>query len=122
MNFIIDRSKWRCGGSIDLNHRGKGNICLLNGEGFMCCLGQIEKQLGIPENALINTSTPAGTNVKNILTDTNYNGKTYNNELSVHALMINDSPDFNDRQREKKLKQLFSYYGHEISFINNFIK
>ena len=53
MEFIIDRSKWRCGGQ-GKNSRGKGSVKLLNNEGFMCCLGQTCSQTGIENEDLLN--------------------------------------------------------------------
>ena len=64
--FIIDRSKWRCGGNLSdggTNLRGEGITYLLNNQGFMCCLGQVAKQCGVDEYDLLETEYPYGLDV-----------------------------------------------------------
>lgn len=55
MKFTIDRSKWRCGGSDYSTKRGDGATTMLNSNGYMCCLGQICTQLGVPAQHLRGT-------------------------------------------------------------------
>lgn len=67
MHFVIDRSKWRCGGNDDplKPHQiniaiGSGGVSLLNDDGFMCCLGQVCKQSAVPDYFLDGSGDPAG--------------------------------------------------------------
>lgn len=51
MEFVLDVSKWVTPNS------GKGEIQLLNNEGYMCCLGQFSEQLGVPMASLKNMNS-----------------------------------------------------------------
>ena len=127
MKFRIDRSKWRSGNEGNYAI-GLGNTFLLNEKGFMCCLGQVEKQLGLSDENIENKSWPCSTKRKNILS--NYNpdcvegymplGMSFdgyeNTELSNIAMKINDDQELSVKKREKKLIALFKEYGHELEF------
>lgn len=54
--FVIDRSKWRFGG--DRYDTLFGQTGLSNRKGYMCCLGQICRQVGMPDMCLLNRSEP----------------------------------------------------------------
>jgi len=62
--LIIDRSKWRTGGSVSTCtgitqlQSGKGNTRLLNHEGFMCCLGFEGARRGATSRDLLGCPTP----------------------------------------------------------------
>ena len=75
MNFIIDYSKWRCGGNWE-NKLGEGETYMLNQEGFMCCLGQCQSQLGATNNDLRSMAQPS--NVGKIDNIFNYMHKQLN--------------------------------------------
>ena len=53
MKYIIDRSKWVCGGYESL-----GASRLLNDQGRMCCLGQVCKQGGVDDSLMEDRESP----------------------------------------------------------------
>lgn len=123
MKFVIDRSKWRAGGT-GKHAIGKGGTCLLNGAGFMCCLGQVcqQKQLGKCE--VLGCYTPQGSfaphKLENLLVkrrDASVVGWS-DNALATNAMTINDDDRENIDQetRERLLKAEFASCGHELEF------
>lgn len=62
MKFVVDRSKWRCGGYALSTQCGKGSTRLLNQEGFMCCLGHCALQLGTTQSDILDKGMPHHTN------------------------------------------------------------
>ena len=122
MNFIIDYSKWRCGGNGE-NKLGEGETYMLNQEGFMCCLGQCQSQLGIPDGVLSKKGEPEEIG----RVDGIFNCKVYyddddelicNTVLSDNAISINDDDYTTPFEKMNGLKELFEANKHEISFIN----
>jgi hypothetical protein len=158
VEFTIDRSKWRCGGSkstmflllgvvmehcevIPDNVKGSGGTCLLNRDGFMCCLGQICMQCGVSADDILNKSSPSylehvsktatlellAAPVRDVprytseLTPTNeYIFR--NTNLSTHAMKINDNNSTTPATKEKLLIDLFKESDHELSFYGEFAK
>lgn len=135
MEFILDVKKWRCGGDdneINANSLGKGDTEMLNGEGYMCCLGQFSKQLGVsdrkllenggPENVIGEYSTRRMKEKAKSLEAFVYLSeirKGYRNTLlSKKAININDDEYTSPKQKIVKLKKLFKEYGHTIKVIN----
>jgi hypothetical protein len=126
VKFVIDYAKWRCG--RDGFHRlGEGDTKLLNKEGYMCCLGQVELQLGLSEADIFDTGTPSVTCVENILTEPLDEGDCEDSdsdclyeltELSIDAIEINDNTKTTPAEKMVALKELFAEHGHEIEFIN----
>lgn len=117
MKFIIDKSKWRAG-NISGNGIGKGPTRLLNEDGFMCCLGQIELQLGLTFDQILDKGKPHMVKIENILTKRK---KTtlpeYSDSLlSKNAMSINDNSNLTTEQRITELTNLFSQHGHELVF------
>ena len=117
--FIIDRSKWRCG-DFGKNAKGLGLPQMLNAHGFQCCLGQIYSQLGFPDSELLGKGDPGSVNVETFLTRGNKN--SVNTKLALEAININDDSDFTQKQRETFLIDSFKKEGYKISFINKTIK
>lgn len=121
MKFVIDRSKWRCGGN-SYNKQGLGETQLLNEEGYMCCLGQISCQLGIPENKLLGYGTPSSLNIANILCHSfeYYGSPIYRSSvLASKAMQINDNGFLSNKEREIRLIELFNDHHHELEFVDN---
>ena len=114
MKFVIDRSRWK-----NAKH-GLGTTLLLNSQGYMCCLGQVSKQLGASDEQIEGCMGPAGVvgryGIKDILAP--LIGSNY--ELSGRAMCINDNTTIDDVQRESELISLFATYGHELSFEDSF--
>ena len=127
MKFIIDRRKWRRGGNDSRLTFRYGETYLLNEQGNMCCLGQICKQLDIPDEYILGVNhphqiNPAAENYSsliNILLRQSVAKTCYlNTELAYKAVCINDDPFIHSDLREQQLTELFKKYDHEIEFIN----
>lgn len=129
MDFVVDRSKWRCG-SIGDNAKGLGNkTYLLNKEGFMCCLGHCELQLGRSKKIIFNKSLPSNifislsiNNDNDPFVFKNRYGHVASSDLSHDAVAINDDYKLTTPERERKLKELFKKHGHTIKFIGKSVK
>ena len=127
-DFIIDADKWICGKPhprkpLKKNSLGEGMTQLLNGEGYMCCLGQCLSQVESDLDILY-ISTPQGIadkiktkNVflRRILIDDNLYS---NSGLSVEAMEINDDEEISLKTRVNELRNLFTKYDCTIKFKN----
>lgn len=120
MDFVVDRSKWRCGG-YEVESHGLGNVNLLNMHGFMCCLGHCSKQLGCTDDDMRNTLMPS--HMKSVATDKVpmfVSNDRCSTELAKSAAQINDCIHYSDEEREKALYDLFLRHGHTISFTGEY--
>ena len=139
MRFVVNRSKWRCGGykthdflsppDLSTGH-GRGLVSLLNDQGYMCCLGFVGTQLGCPERLLFGKGEPCETKHfrEGILgryepgtppTDAYDSGEEemwLNTNLSSEAMAINDDNLSLLDDKEQELIVLFEEYGHELVF------
>lgn len=121
--LIIDRSKWRTGGSgqnvgLDLNNMF-GDTQLLNEKGFMCCLGFYCLQISeLSPNEIREIALPSGLDRLHMVEElvNNHDGES---EFAERAVFINDSSDPNDL-KESQLKQLFETREIELEFINDY--
>jgi hypothetical protein len=106
--LILDYSKWRCGddGKYAI---GKGNTCMLNSEGFMCCLGLISKQYDVPDIDLLDFGIPKF-KAEGI--------PLFSNAFVSSAIMINDNKDTTPEQKIESLTQLLQKEGIELEVIN----
>lgn len=123
--FRIRRKKWRCGltESPGVNSHGSGQTALLNGQGYMCCLGQCASQLGVRRDKLLDASTPEDidfSDKRRIPVLTKFNG--LDSQLSDHAVEINDDDKTTLEQKEKLLKRLFSKFKHQLEFVGQYEK
>lgn len=117
--FVIDRTIWRCGkGSDPRYNRGEGLTRLLNKEGYMCCLGQICKQIGYDDEDIIDIGTPYPLRRINhgVLLDDNY-FDSFSSFFAL-AIQINDDPYITNEERERQLIELGKKSDIEIEFIN----
>jgi len=127
--IIIDRSKWRRGGDKQEN---AGLTCLLNPQGFMCCLGFISLAEGFTEEEIFNAGEPSDMSIKwdaearqkaeNLLEfelDDDDDALILSLDIVEKAISINDdecyAPD--DLLRENKLKQLFQGI-YDLEFVD----
>lgn len=131
MKFTIDRSIWRCGGDSHYYKNGKGHgrglTELLNSQGYMCCLGQVCHQAGVPKAKLLHAAYPTSVklNEYNELisflrapwVDTGY---YKNSELGQDAVDINDSTRLTLEEKEVELTKVFAEHGHEIVFTGEY--
>lgn len=110
MTFTIKRSKW-------LRGEGVGNSQLFReGDGKMCCIGQVCLSLGIDEVFL---RDHAGLGLEEEFEKP----ELFTAGHSVHpwiwdAYKINDSQYIDDRTRERQLKELVGRNGHEFVFVD----
>lgn len=113
--YTIDYKKWRSGSETS-NQVGIGDTELINEEGYMCCLGQICRQIN-PTLNLLHITTPVvlGEKIPH-LTDT-YRNNYINSPLSLQAVSINDA-EKEIYMRIYKLKNLFHKNGITLRFIN----
>ncbi len=114
MEFTVQRETWING--LCLPAAGKSK--LLNGEGFMCCLGHCCLQLGVAKQALLGAATPASLGGRNLPTLNPFTLGDWGNALSAAAMGKNDSAMCKSiEEKEKALKAVFASYGHTLSFV-----
>jgi hypothetical protein len=122
--LILDYFKWRCGGDGE-NKVGDGTIALLNDLGFMCCLGQWHRQMGVSESDLLNNGEPnelsEDTPVFSFENDWNESGECIeikNTKLSDMAIGINDDEDTTPEEKINLLTKLLATEDIELEVIN----
>lgn len=121
-SFVIDRSKWRCGGDKRPHARGVGDTELLNEEGFMCCLGQVSQQLGCSERDLLGMTEPASAQQPKKLAGVLLDEGGFQNSLTYKAISINDCPSYTTKKRESELKKAFKSFGFHLRFFGRYVK
>lgn len=125
--LIIDRSKWRTGGSSEIK-TGQGHTELLNEEGYMCCLGFFCISRKIEKNSIISITEPEmllHTNdgkkipeLVNIMNDEeDYLVPTF---FCARAMEINDSHIILIEEKEEMIKELFKEKNIEVEFIGEY--
>lgn len=121
--FVIDRSQWRCGGTND-SGCGFGPTSLLNDHGFMCCLGQIARQLGWGCENIKGCGCPSDVILsgKKVNKKILLSGFEEDSEFANVAMTINDDPKITQRTREKRLIALGKKHGLQIKFIGKAVK
>lgn len=126
MKFVIDRSRWRCG-SLGPTAHGEGETALLNPHGFMCCLGFMALQLGVPTHAVIGAGVPSSVEkpyreklIGTLLNPEGENSGFDETELATDGLEINDDESFTDQERESLLVGLCRQHGHELEFVGEY--
>lgn len=125
MRFTINRATWRCGHNSDnpKNKHGWGLTHLCNTAGFMCCLGQIAEQLGLPQKSMIQIAEPCDTRrVMAPLTQKDAWDDLDNTILSICAMRINDDTTTTLQEKEAALIKLFLSEGHELTFTGEYIE
>lgn len=138
MKFTINRSTWRAGGESQASC-GIGATSLLNLDGFMCCLGQIMSQLGVPLDILLSCGTPhiaLGSDtryarysqasallcIEDPLLDPRGHWSDHTS-LAKAAMAINDDESKSSMaEREAALIALFNEHGHEIEFTGEYFR
>ncbi len=121
--LIVNRSKWRSGdGMTQKRSSGKGEIRLLNNEGYMCCLGFACKQFGdLEDKHILHLDSPkqAYTAIEK-LSNHVFHDCVQNTSLSKQAMTINDDSLLTREEREKELKALFSKFHVDLSFVGKY--
>jgi hypothetical protein len=114
-NLKLDYTKWRCGGD-GKSKLGEGRVCLLNPDGYMCCLGQFNQQAGKRLEDLEGFDVlPYGVKVKELTDLVNHTGLS---DLAAQAVEINDRTATTARQKAAELQELFLKHGHTIELVN----
>jgi len=119
--LILDFSKWRAGGDdIKENKIGKGNTQLLNGQGYMCCLGQFSLQLdkNLNKNDIKNLSCPDELLRIIPLLTKKQELKIADTKFSTDAININDNPIIKTPERIRLLRGLLKTVGYILQVKN----
>ncbi len=125
--LIIDRSKWRTGGSVLNKDLKYGKTQLLNTQGMMCCLGFYCEQIeNLPKERLLGISDPQGFDdfyEESILINNHYRDQRLliNSEFTDNAININDDGDISSEEREKTIIKHFKTVDVEVIFKNEYI-
>lgn len=122
MELTIDRSRWRTG-QESKSKTGEGLTCLLNREGYMCCLGFAALAMGAEEKEIYDVAEPYGVDVDLPLLQ-RYVGEIHkcNSDLAATAIELNDYKDMSSTEREEKIQRLFAKHGINITFINEYVR
>lgn len=135
MQYVLDVEKWICGGGIhgaDVyagNCIGDGVTRMLNSEGYMCCLGQFAKQVGVSDSALISGASPStvdgtmkaagGLGSRHVPYDLTFVDKIGNNTDLSNALMsINDSRMTKLATKITYIRRELKKTGHSLKVLN----
>lgn len=115
--FIIDRNTWLRG------EYSENSYLLRSSDNKMCCLGQISSQCGISNEELRDRKNPSdliyfGIDVSTKIPFLISRDSERDSDLTSRAMPINDTPLISDKEREEKLKDLFSESQIELEFIN----
>lgn len=123
--LIIDRSKWRTGGTSYENQTGIGDTLLLNKEGFQCCLGFRCEQMGVMRKDLLRKAYPKDLSDKYDIPDLINSNPRYdncNNSFVNEAVTINDNGSIGSKKREKMIKEHFKRIDVTVEFIGEYDK
>ena len=108
-------------GNYGDNSKGKGYTNLLNKEGYMCCLGMVCSQLGIPNDKLLGRENPVDIHVFiPHLTKYSLNNRLLESDLTQEAIFINDNKYTTSKEKEESLITLFKRNGLTIEFTGNY--
>jgi hypothetical protein len=124
IKVTIDRSKWRTGAD-SIYSTGNGATCLLNSQGFMCCLGFCSKALGIEDAVMLNKNYPSNIYCK-VLENSklvfNAAYEKFDTNLTSAAVVINDFSFSSPETKEEELLELFNDSVFELEFIGEYTK
>jgi len=115
---IIKKSKWLHGHNKTTRYQRNDELtdsCLLDDEGYMCCLGQWCEQIGVPKAKLECTSTPQELMIIIPLL-TNQNGD--DTPFARKMMKLNDSCKQSSTAQEKELTKLAKSKGVKLVFVD----
>lgn len=128
MKYVLDVSKWVCGGALGSRlpgyGLGEGLTEMLNHEGFMCCLGQFAAQAGVDKDHLYCKPDPASVSSVLPFGETRYDEtfvseRNRNTTLADHLMVINDDrDDYTIAEKINQIRKLLEAEGHELEVIN----
>lgn len=90
---------------------------MLNHQGYMCCLGQIYKSLGVEDEKMLDQGEPFEVEVNTFLVEFD-EYELINSDLACKAMWINDDNSTRVADKINDLRELFSENGYELEFIN----
>ncbi len=109
MKFVITESTWFRG-------HGPEQSRLLRQDGTMCCIGQICKQLGVPDSAILDSKT-----VVAIPSAEDEKTSEFIDAITLHGLnqayCINDNANIDDVERKRQLVEHFERAGVGLDFV-----
>lgn len=116
--LYLSLSKWRCGDDSEDNNcrMGKGGTMLLNDEGYMCCLGQFERQLD-PKSSILEMSFPRRTSTVHPLL-VKLEPHRANSDFSESAVAINDDAETTISEKIISLEILAQFEGYRLVVID----
>ena len=113
--LVIDIAKWRCGGNASATYEnpettlGDGSTALLNPEGYMCCLGQFQKQLGADDDSIMQIGSPCDMEKKNVKAEYLFiikdSDDRINSFLADDLMSANDNLILTVRQRVEAIRE-----------------
>ena len=128
--LIIYRAKWRCGARLsgpNIYSHGRGPTCLLNKEGFMCCLGSRCLVEGFSEAEIQNIDEPAELYVPEdhkpwalLARSDDILSEWVNTTFASKAIDINDNAAISNKTREQRLIALAKEHNEEWEFVGEF--
>lgn len=107
----LDVHTWKSGG-CGYCRTGLGVTFLKNNQGFMCCLGQFAKQLGVKDECLLGVAIlkDLSVNIPDLLNNTRW---------CDEAIDINDIENTSVKERIKNLKKHCKKNDIELTLVNN---
>ena len=125
MEYVLDVSKWRCGGRGE-HQLGDGIFTqLLNLEGYMCCLGMFAKQKGIKDNDLYievlpqNVANHLGKVYDPLFTEEIGSNEFSDTQLATELMGINDDEYTTYQDKIKLIREKLEEHGHTLKVIND---
>jgi hypothetical protein len=118
--LIIDRSKWRTGGT-SLNDKF-GETKLLNDKGMMCCLGFYCLQIGNKtEHEIFDIALPetleTNEGIEPLVTS-----EFKHTEFTERVVFINDGESWGNEFREIQIHEQFKKINVDVKFVNEYPK
>jgi hypothetical protein len=136
MEFVLDVSKWRSGGTGS-EKLGRGDTLLLNRQGYQCCVGQFLEQCGVPREHLktVGTACSALRSTNKPPRSTRFFAREVglwfdDTRIAVKLYGINDDSEspkndiFGDlivrtvRQKIKAIREILAKRGHTLRVVN----
>ena len=111
--LTIDRKRWL---------RGETDSVLRNKKGLMCCLGFycLRKRFKVAD--ILDVTSPSDVIYINGTTRLDrlivLDDDADDNAVCNNLMIINDNTDISDKQRERRITQLFKKINVEVKFVN----
>ena len=114
MDLVVKRSRWL---------RGEEDSYLVRGsDKKMCCLGFLGRQCRVPQKEMLDKGLPDNVDrsyrFPNTIVKTDEYGSTDCTMLCDDIVHTNDTSIISDKQRERKLTQLFKKADIAITFVD----